>query len=96
MTPLDFRHWRARLGFSQADAASALGVHISTVKNYERGRLASGKHAPIPRLVALATVAAEALQAARLGPPPYALAPPDADTIDAQELQPQQPRWKRA
>lgn len=58
MTPADFRAWRARMGYTQQQAAQALGVTSRTVKAWE-----AGKCAP-PAFLALACAAL----AAGLGP----------------------------
>lgn len=63
MTSADFRAWRAAMGFSQAQAAAALGVNLYTVKNYDAGatraRDADGERIAIeiPRTIALACAA---------------------------------------
>lgn len=52
MTPVDFKEWRAEMGFrSQKQAAEALGVHEKTVRNWETGV------APISLTVRLAMAA---------------------------------------
>lgn len=38
MTAAQFKRWRKRLGFSQPQAAKALGVHVGTLRNWEYGR----------------------------------------------------------
>jgi DNA-binding XRE family transcriptional regulator len=37
MTPDDFRDWRRRLGWTQADAATKLGLTVRAIKHYEGG-----------------------------------------------------------
>lgn len=61
MTPSDFRAWRRRLGFSQAAAARALGIHVQTVKRYEIAPETALDDPPfaVPRVVALACKALE-------------------------------------
>jgi len=55
MTPEDFKAWRNGLGYSQKEAAEALGVSYGTVFNYETGkRREDGQPVEIPRTVALA------------------------------------------
>ncbi len=67
MSPADFRAWRAALGLTQAQAAAALGVSVSMVKNYESGFLRrrdahTGEliEVEIPRAIALACAAIKA------------------------------------
>ena len=40
MTPDEIKDRRRRLGLTQAELASALGVHVDTVNGWERGRIA--------------------------------------------------------
>lgn len=54
MTPSEFRAWRARMGYTQQQAAAALGVSLRTVKSWE-----SGFAAP-PAFLALACAALSA------------------------------------
>ena len=55
MTPQSFKEWRATMGFSQAEAAEALGLSKPAVENYDRGvRRDDGKPVKIPKTVALA------------------------------------------
>lgn len=58
MTPADLRAWRAAMGYTQPQAAQALGVSLRTIKAWEGGETA------VPAIVPLAC---EAL-AAGLGP----------------------------
>lgn len=37
MTPDEFKAWRQAAGFSQTEAAEALGISRGSVENYERG-----------------------------------------------------------
>ena len=37
MTPADLRAWRAAMGYTQPQAAQALGVSLRTVKSWEAG-----------------------------------------------------------
>jgi transcriptional regulator with XRE-family HTH domain len=37
MRPDDFRDWRRRLGWTQADAAAKLGLTVRAIKHYEGG-----------------------------------------------------------
>lgn len=55
MTAQEFKLWRDRLGWTQRRAADALGLSLSTVKNYELGRR-RGEEEPsaVPRVVELA------------------------------------------
>lgn len=59
MTPQDFQNWRARMGWTQPQAAEALGVTRGAVQNYERGHRPGADPRPveIPKPVALACVA---------------------------------------
>lgn len=59
MTAADLKAWRARLGYSQGDAADQLGVTRRAVAYYEAGAR------PIPRTVALLAAAIETLAAKR-------------------------------
>ena len=51
MTPADMRAWRASMGYTQQQAAQALGVSLRTIKAWE-----SGFAAP-PAFLALACAA---------------------------------------
>lgn len=60
MTPDDLRAWRKRLGLSQVQAATALGLSVSRIIDYERGTTRGRENAaPIPRVVELACAAIE-------------------------------------
>lgn len=51
----DLKRWRQAMGFSQSEAAAELGVHVSTIENYERGtRREDNRPVAIPHAVALA------------------------------------------
>ncbi|KAA6205649.1 MAG: XRE family transcriptional regulator [Candidatus Tokpelaia sp.] len=53
-----FKLWRKKMGFSQIEAAKALGISRLSVQNYERGmRLEDGRPVRIPHPVALACAA---------------------------------------
>lgn len=55
-----FRAWRRRLGFSQIEAAKALGLSESRIMDYEKGVTRGHERpAPVPRHVALACAAIE-------------------------------------
>jgi len=61
MTPEQFKSWRDEMGFTQAEAAEALGVSKGTVRNYEIGaRREDGRAVVIPKTVALACAAVSA------------------------------------
>jgi transcriptional regulator with XRE-family HTH domain len=58
MTPADFRAWRKRLGLTQAAAATALGMSVSQIIDYEIGtKRGTDRPASIPKHVALACAA---------------------------------------
>ena len=52
----DFKRWRKSLGFSQKDAAEALGLKRRVVQYYEKGER-DGDLVKIPRTVRLACYA---------------------------------------
>lgn len=55
MTPDEFKTWRKALGFSQKEAADALGISASSVELYEKGkRRDDGRPVEIPRSIELA------------------------------------------
>ncbi|ESX06781.1 hypothetical protein X769_09005 [Mesorhizobium sp. LSJC268A00] len=55
MTPEEFKAWRSDLGFSQQQAADALGISRGSVENYERGeRREDNRPVEIPRSIGLA------------------------------------------
>ncbi|WOI54020.1 helix-turn-helix transcriptional regulator [Parvularcula sp. LCG005] len=56
MEPNDFKKWRKTLGFSQKDAADALGLKRRMIQYYERGER-DGDKVKIPLTVALACYA---------------------------------------
>jgi len=50
-----FKAWRKKMGFTQQQAADALGVYARTITNYERGqRYEDGREVKIPESIALA------------------------------------------
>lgn len=57
MTPEQFHRWRRHLGMTQAAAGKALGLGVTTIRNYERGCRPDGRPAPIPRTTELACAA---------------------------------------
>lgn len=61
MTPEGFKAWRGRMGWTQAQAAEALGKKVLQVKRYEKPAGAAGEPPPhpIPRDTALACAALE-------------------------------------
>jgi len=61
MTNEQFKAWRQKMGFTQQQAADALGVNNRSVVNYERGvRYDDGRPVIIPRPIALACAAIKA------------------------------------
>ena len=65
MTADDLRAWQAAMGFTQAQAAAALGVGVSAYKDWCNGKSrTTGK----PVAIDLRTALACAALAARLGP----------------------------
>jgi transcriptional regulator with XRE-family HTH domain len=58
MTPEQFKAWRKHVGLSQAKAAEALGIGISTIDLYERGaRREDNREVVIPKAIELACAA---------------------------------------
>jgi DNA-binding XRE family transcriptional regulator len=58
MTPEQFKSWRVEMGFTQDEAAEALGVSKATIGNYDKGiRREDGRPVVIPKTVALACAA---------------------------------------
>lgn len=53
MTPTQFREWRQAQGFTQKQAAEALGLNLRTIVLYEAGKR-DGRTVVIPRAVDLA------------------------------------------
>lgn len=53
MKPADFKRWRKWMGFSQKEAAEALGLKRRVVQYYEKGER-DGETVKIPRSVRLA------------------------------------------
>jgi DNA-binding XRE family transcriptional regulator len=52
MTETSFAKWRAKVGMTQAEAAKALGVSLTTIKQYEGGKhLSTGKEMSPPEPV---------------------------------------------
>lgn len=52
MTETSFAKWRAKVGMTQSEAADALGVAVTTVKQYESGKhLGTGKRMSPPEPV---------------------------------------------
>lgn len=61
MTPSELRAWQARMGYTQARAAVALGVSVATYKDWLRGQSrTSGQPITIDRRTELACAAIEA------------------------------------
>lgn len=56
MEPHDFKKWRKALGYSQKDAAEALGLKRRMIQYYEKGER-DGEPVQIPLSVALACYA---------------------------------------
>ncbi|WP_370334889.1 helix-turn-helix domain-containing protein [Parvularcula marina] len=56
MEPHDFKKWRKSLGYSQKDAADALGLKRRMIQYYEKGER-DGENVHIPLSVALACYA---------------------------------------
>ncbi len=58
MTSDDFKAWRKEMGFTQPQAAEALGISRQSVENYERGsRREDERPVVIPKSIALACTA---------------------------------------
>ena len=58
MTPADLAAWRARMAFTQRQAAAALGITLPTYQRLERGaEWADGAAVTIDRRTALACAA---------------------------------------
>lgn len=59
MTPAEFKRWRKARGFTQAQAAEALGVSVGSIALYEAGHRQDGKPraVAIPKAIALACAA---------------------------------------
>ncbi|WP_454813791.1 helix-turn-helix domain-containing protein [Labrys neptuniae] len=58
MDPEQFKAWRRHMGFSQIEAARALGISKGSVELYEAGkRRDDGRPVEIPKTVALACAA---------------------------------------
>lgn len=59
MTNDDFRAWRKRMGWTQAECADALGLSRCTIELYERGRRREPgqKKVNIPKHIRLAAAA---------------------------------------
>ena len=53
ITPLQFKNWRIKLGYSPNMCAKKLGLSVSTIFNYEKGVRLEGE-VKIPLTVALA------------------------------------------
>jgi len=61
MTKEQFKAWRKKMGFTQQQAADALGLYRLTIINYERGtRPENNLEVKIPRSIALACAAVQA------------------------------------
>ncbi len=56
MTPTDFKRWRKSLGWSQKEAATALGLKRRMVQYYEKGER-DGETVEVPKAVSLACFA---------------------------------------
>jgi predicted transcriptional regulator len=55
MTAAQFRKWRQSLELTQAEAAEALGLSVSSISDYERGKKrGTDRAARVPQAVALA------------------------------------------
>jgi transcriptional regulator with XRE-family HTH domain len=58
MRAADFKAWRKTMGYTQKQAAEALGLGTSTIEQYDRGvRKDDGTTVTIPLTVALACAA---------------------------------------
>ncbi len=56
MDPVEFKKWRKSMGFSQKEAAQALGLKRRMIQYYEKGER-DGEKVKIPRTVRLACYA---------------------------------------
>jgi len=56
VTPGQFKRWRKQMGFSQKDAADALGLKRRVLQYYEKGER-DGKKVQIPLSISLACYA---------------------------------------
>lgn len=65
MEPHDLVSWRRHLGLKKTEAATALGIGVRTLNQYEDGQNHRGDPRPIPRHIALAC------SALAFGLPPY-------------------------
>lgn len=58
MTPTDLRHWQDHMGYTQPQAAEALGIGLSAYKDWLRGiSRTTGKPVSIDRRTELACAA---------------------------------------
>lgn len=58
MTPTDLSAWRAKMGYTQRDAAAALGVQLTAYQQWERGaRFRDARPVVIDRRTELACAA---------------------------------------
>jgi len=69
VTPEEFRAWRRRMGWTQAEAARQLGISRRHVVSLEQGRHADGRAATIERYTELACAALERLPDTRAEEP---------------------------
>ncbi len=54
MNAQEFEEWQDTMGYSDAEAAQALGLSVSTVRNYRRGKRPDAADVVIPKTVELA------------------------------------------